>query len=135
MERATQKNRLEFIRLMILHTPDTLAFGKARQAASRLLRYGATYGRIQELWCSGPQLCNGLTLEQYRQIDERYNTVTVPFYERKEARIEKAIRLLCAGIGCEPIFGGDPRGATIKIKMPDGFTNDWGHEGVCVPTS
>jgi hypothetical protein len=27
------------------------------------------------------------------------------------------------------------RGNTIKVVMPDGYTNDWGREGLCVPTS
>lgn len=31
-------------------------------------------------------------------------------------------------------FGGDPRGACVKIKVPSGRSNDWGGEGVCVPT-
>ncbi len=33
----------------------------------------------------------------------------------------------------EPIFSGDPRGCTFKLKMPDGSTNDFGHEGWMVP--
>ncbi len=30
-------------------------------------------------------------------------------------------------------FGGDPRGCTVKLVFPDGFTNDFGREGYCVP--
>jgi len=33
-----------------------------------------------------------------------------------------------------PCFSGDPRGATVKLKVPSGKTNDWGQIGVCVPT-
>lgn len=140
MERATKKDREEFIRLMINHTPDKFTYdlqyeGLVRQVCKRLMYYSATYARIQELWCNGPEAPNGLTPEQYRRIDDHYNNVTVPYYERKEARIEQKIKDLCASIECEPVFSGDPRGATVKIKMSDGFTNDWGREGICVPTS
>lgn len=33
-----------------------------------------------------------------------------------------------------PIFNGDPRGACTKLRVPSGRTDDWGGEGVCVPT-
>lgn len=33
------------------------------------------------------------------------------------------------------IFSGDPRGCTCKLTFADGFTNDFGKEGYCVPTS
>lgn len=32
-----------------------------------------------------------------------------------------------------PIFQGDPRGATVKIRVPSGKTGDWGQTGICVP--
>lgn len=49
-------------------------------------------------------------------------------------RARGAIRSLLDGTGLEPIFSGDPRGATVKLKLPSGKTNDWGQEGYCVPT-
>ena len=57
--------------------------------------------------------------------------------EKKEKQIEARITAICKelGPGFEPVFGGDPRGWTIKIKVPSGRTTDWGHEGVGVPTS
>jgi hypothetical protein len=55
--------------------------------------------------------------------------------ERKEKDIENKISMLCDPFDCKPRFGGDPRGSTIKIVMPDGYTNDWGGEGICVPTA
>ena len=35
--------------------------------------------------------------------------------------------------GYGAIIGGDPRGCTLKITVPSGYTNDWGKEGLCVP--
>lgn len=31
------------------------------------------------------------------------------------------------------IFGGDPRGCTVKLVFHDGYTNDFGGQGYCVP--
>lgn len=61
--------------------------------------------------------------------------MTVPYYERKEKRIELAMAALCESVGCRVVFQGDPRENTVKIVCLDGFTNDWGGEGLCVPTS
>ena len=47
-------------------------------------------------------------------------------------RIEQtAKRLGAKGV----VFSGDPRGCTVKLVFADGFTNDFGKEGYCVPTS
>jgi hypothetical protein len=64
---------------------------------------------------------------------------------RSEAAIEKACAAVNAGIGCNceagskpctfiPHFNGDPRGAVVKLSVPSGRTDDWGREGICVPT-
>jgi hypothetical protein len=53
--------------------------------------------------------------------------------EAAEQRCEDAIQRLCRGLGCEPVFSGDPRGATVKLKVPSGRTDDWGGVGICVP--
>lgn len=37
--------------------------------------------------------------------------------------------------GVSPIFNGDPRGATVKLSVPSGKTDDWGQVGICVPTA
>ena len=51
--------------------------------------------------------------------------------ERREALIVRALE----GSGIGVTFQHDPRGATVKLIVPSGFTNDWGKEGVCVPTA
>ena len=50
-------------------------------------------------------------------------------------RIEEQITDNLGGSGMAAIFQRDPRGATVKLTMPSGYTNDWGQTGVCVPTS
>jgi len=53
--------------------------------------------------------------------------------ERKTPVVRQAIEKLTDQMGCEPIFSGDPRGCTVKLKLPDEFTNDFAKEGYCVP--
>lgn len=38
--------------------------------------------------------------------------------EAKEAREQAKVRALLAAYGVEPIFGGDPRGAVLKLATP-----------------
>jgi len=51
-------------------------------------------------------------------------------------RIHATRQLMALGEnnGFTPVFSSDPRGATVKLKVPSGKTNDWGDIGVCVPT-
>ncbi len=120
--RASAKQRWQFTMKIIEHAGGDSA--RRESFANRLMRYGATYSRLQEQACNGYQDWRG-------NWDERATKEA----EAKEARIEKRVRELCAAFGCEAVFGGDPRGATIKVKVPDGYTDDWGREGICVPTA
>lgn len=74
-----------------------------------LMRLAKRHGRLQERACS-------------EQMPEGY-----------DAACEHKIAVLCKEIGCEPVFSGDPRGVTVKLKVPSGRTNDFGGDGVCVP--
>lgn len=130
MQRATQKQRYEFIETLLTHLPEFKGpttwswFNDGKPFAEKLLRYGATLGRLAEEQCNGYQDRNG-------NWDEKATERS----ERKEERIERKVTELCAEWGCKPVFQGDPRGNTLKIQVPDGYTNDWGKEGICVPTS
>lgn len=130
---ATQKQREEFIRVLTEHTPDKFGYYEVRRVAERLLRCGATYCRIQEFDCSSPEARYGQH-EYNRRMQERWEREQARLHEQ-EKRVTQRVEDLCASIECRAIFSGDPRGHTIKIKVPDGFTNDWGHEGIFVPTS
>lgn len=37
------------------------------------------------------------------------------------------------GEPCVPVFSNDPHGAVLKIRVPDGFSNSFGDEGIVVP--
>ena len=123
MRKKEAEERAEFAR--ILH--DEAGFSDAFRVADLLCRHGKTYARLQEANCNGPgDLASNATIERF------YARL-----ERRESNLEDLIRRKCQELGplFSPIFGGDPRGATIKIKVPSGRTNDWGKEGICVPTS
>lgn len=48
---------------------------------------------------------------------------------------EKKIVALLAGSGIGAIFSGDPRGCTVRLKMPSGRTNDFANTGWCITTN
>jgi len=129
MQRAKAKDREEFVALIVGHAVGPTGIGSQDErerirVAQRLLRFGATLGRIAERQCNGHQTWNGEWDEKAAAKDDA-----------KEERITAQVTKLCESIGVKPIFGGDPRGNTLKIAVPDGYTNDWGREGIGVPTS
>lgn len=51
-----------------------------------------------------------------------------------QTRIVELVRLLFNDQpGTGVIFQGDPRGCTVKIKLPSGYKDDWGGDGFCIP--
>lgn len=103
------------------------------ETCSLLCRAATTYARIQESHCNGPSYGEWTQGWQDR-------------LEKREAQLEKRIRALCeelprvatkqapeVSLPIGPVFQGDPRGATVKLAMPDGRYDDWGQTGICVP--
>lgn len=126
--RATQRERFEFIHLLMKYatgtpanvtaeTPKLVNEGDIQRAAFKLLRYGVTLGRLAEEQCNGYQDWKG-------NWDEKRTKRA----EEKEARIERRVRELCAEIGVTADFQGDPRGHVVKIVTAD-------HREFGVPTS
>lgn len=50
------------------------------------------------------------------------------------SRLQKLLTTTAKDCLCGIKLGGDPRGCTAKLIMPNGETNDWGKEGWCIPT-
>lgn len=125
MERCSVKARWEFVDTIRDHVQSTTYNGiDIREFARKLLRYGATLGRIAENQCNG-----------YQTWDHKWDEHSEKRDEAKEKRIQERVTILCERFNCKPDFKGDPRGNTLKIIVPDGYTNDWGRTGICVPTS
>lgn len=115
---VTRKAVAEFYFHMGRHTQATPA------QCERLLRYAATLTRL------AVEQCNR---EDWGERD----------YAKRE-RIKRQVLALCRQIdssivndvvvlSVRPVFSNDPRGACLKIAVPDGFYMDWGKEGICVP--
>lgn len=124
MTRQEAIQRHDFENVLIAESGD---FAKGRRAAELLCRHGKTYARIQEGNCNGPG-----DFASAAQID-RWQAA----FEKREAQLEARIKAIVAELG--PGFGvvlsGDPRGVTVKVVVPSGKTDDWGKEGICVPTA
>jgi hypothetical protein len=111
MAEASCKDKMEFAYLMAKHAPN---FPLAQ--LYKLMRYGSTLNRLAVQQSNDPKWCD---------VDEL-----------KRKRITRKISELVAEFGgTGVVFSNDPRGATVKIRVPDGYPNDWGREGICVPTS
>lgn len=59
--------------------------------------------------------------------------VKVPRFERTAARAQRRIETAIEPYNITANFGGDPRGAICTLKVPSGFVNNWGRDGVYVP--
>lgn len=114
----TTKDKLEFTHAMARHTKATV-----RQCEA-LMRYAATLQRLAE------DDCNVATDDEgQKQRDD------------KRLHIRGKVHEVLMNIGadendkwCHPVFSNDPRGAVLKIRVPDGHTTDWGREGIVVPS-
>jgi hypothetical protein len=74
-----------------------------------------------------------LTRRHHRATEEYCNTGDPDGIEP----IERKIRELISGFWGDNVtakFSGDPRGATVKLQVPSGKTNDWNESGICVPS-
>lgn len=82
--------------------------------------------------------CNG-----FSTWDGKWDEAAEKRAEKREASLQDRIRTLCVDLSkyCEqgdivPVFQGDPRGAVVKLRLPNAlraYHDSWGGEGVCVP--
>jgi len=139
--RIPTKEREAFVRAMTEEVAKARGFvdcipivDQVTLLARRILRWGHTHGRLAEEACNGDW--------PLRHTDQ---TAWAKELERQQRRAERIIELGCFhlneliyGIGIDgpafaPIFSGDPRGHTVKLRVPSGRSDSWG--GVGVPTS
>ena len=106
------------------HRPETLFRGFVRQVREHG-HQGATLADCRRLIKAAARhdlmmirKCNGLG-------------ATGDTLDRARSNIKRlAVKLGASGV----VLGGDPRGCTCKLTFSDGFVNDFGKEGFCVPT-
>jgi len=114
--RRTEKETGEFIAIMAKELPQKWS-GEAVSIWCRLMmRKSTTLNRINELTSS------------VQMSDQE-----IARLEKLDDRTTEAAKKQLTEVGMSAEFGGDPRGAAIKIQVPSRKTNDWGQVGICVP--
>lgn len=123
-EPVSARDRIEFATLLAAEGVPVAAtrVGVSSARPSGLFRSLALaageHKRLQEISCNLP-----VSVEEQQHLD------------RYETAIQEFLKELLAPYNVVPVFQGDPRGATVKLRVPSGKTNDWGREGICVPWS
>ena len=100
-------DKLEFVFAMARHGNSITLHN-----CKRIMRYASTIPRLAEPACN--------------------RELTKAEILKDENMMAKIIEI-CAPSDIEPLFSNDPRGCVVKLAVPDGYTNDWGAEGICVP--
>ena len=111
--------------------------------AHEIAEFGAVLGR------EAPDLSPyavGVLATKLIRLGKRTDNLAVAYYNgemqteeytRKQEAIKAKVEALADGLlmrdgwGCK--VGGDPRGCCLKLIVPTGYANDFGHEAVCVP--
>jgi hypothetical protein len=101
------KSKLAFVWAMGRHSRATV-----RQCEA-LMRYAATLQRLAEDDC---------------------NYLWTDVQERKRRSLTNKAMELCCELDCVAIFSSDPRGAVLKIRVPSGYSDSFGGEGIVVPS-
>lgn len=99
-------------------------------SARLLIRHAVTHGNLAEAECNGPgDYVNRIPYPRAGEIYAEHQAMI----ERRTAQIERKITAICVNLGLRADFGGDPRGYTVKVQLPDGSSNTWGRDGWGVP--
>ena len=111
--------------------------GVSLDAARLVLRHANTIQRLATAECNGDYPCdNG---ERKVQPCSRCESGYVRSVLSKDGicpqcRAQDRITAILKPFNVQPVFQGDPRGCCVKLAVPSGKTDDWGREGLCVPT-
>lgn len=130
------KDRVEFIAIMAKEKPPMPA-----ERAKLVMRVANTLQKIAADDCSNEPAYTRMERERKQcpvckarfPTDRQYSAV--PSRVCREHAAEAMIEKICKPYSVTPVFSGDPRGAVVKLKVPSGYNNSFGGEGVvCVPT-
>ena len=121
-------NREKFVQI-VQRESNAFTFMERDRLARLLMRHAKTHGNLQEQNCNGCGTWYGESTESFNKRQSRFEAAL----EKREQQIERRLTEIANQLGFGIILGGDPRGATVKLKVPSGFTDDWAKEGVCVP--
>lgn len=129
---ATAKDREEFIARVVRSYPRKPVH-HVLDFARELMRLARQHGNLAVQQCNGPQWCGRFGYTPKPGEWEEWDTAR----QKREDACEKRICKLCAAFApkLKVRLGGDPRGFTVKLKLPSGTHNTWGgsEEGYGVP--
>ena len=96
--------------------------------ARLILRHAKTHGRLAEMSCNGHPIQGrcppvGCDMVAYNARVNKLQNEWDVYIEKREGQIEKRIATLASELGIVANFGGDPRGFTVKLQLPDGAYN------------
>lgn len=141
--RATPREREQFIAELLKRVPTA-----TREHAEKLLRWGATYGRLGEAQCNGDWPAENGEGKRYEcpkcQSGWRIRSALreCPF-----CRAERIIRETCESLNPQgygyygladlvvPHFQGDPRGHTVRLQIAGEPPDPYERPALAIPTS
>ena len=104
------------------------------ELCSLIARHAKTHVRLHTILCNGggdyPRNWPEKLVTKRRNED-------IASAEKRVQEIEERVTALCESLSAAaktkitPIFSGDARGITIKLRVPDGRYDNWGGEGLC----
>jgi hypothetical protein len=108
-----------------------------QEVGRKVLRYSTTLTRLAVAQCNGDWPAdNG---ERPTKACARCEALWAPSVLLKgglcpDCRAEDNVKALLAPFNIVPEFQGDPRGCVLKLRVPSGYNNSFGGDGlVCVP--
>lgn len=119
------KAKLEFVWAMARNTKATV-----RQCEA-LMRYAGTLQRLAEHECNEPWT-EADELKRGRIQDKVY-LITRELEDAARAEEPQHGDVARRRAICSPVFSNDPRGAVLKIRVPSGWSDSFGGDGICVP--
>lgn len=107
---------------------------------SLICRHATTYARLQEMSCNGhpaQEYWPTLPVDKLNKLQDKWDAYIEKREQQIVARLTELVQELpdIEGAPIDISFQGDPRGATVKLVLYDGRTDDWGQTGICVPGS
>ncbi len=124
------KERDEFIATLTRALPNTPAH-IVTQYARLLLRHAKSHGNIAEAECNGHPAMSSPYIDS--KTASKLQAQHEAWCEKRERQLERRMTQIAGELGVGIVFGGDPRGYTVKLQLPNGESNTWGRDGFGVP--
>lgn len=141
---STAKAREQFIAVLAREYPKR-PLPVITKFGHTLMRLARVHGQLAVEECNGPEHLNGPNpfdrggptgqRERFEAERRRLMTEWETNLTQRQASNDRRIKELCADFKVPVKLGGDPRGYTVKLRLPSGAYNTWGgaDDGYGVP--